>query len=391
MRLGKKLLDVASNFFEIEREEKPSRRTAPVDDTEMQSAPAEPAAPDPMFENSVDEGAQANQELDAYMRGMDGSGEYAAAEANEVMTAEAPSAEPPAPQYPATVEAVISVPAIFPPVSSEPEAEQEIATEPQFAEEEELPPSPEDSELMDDLATAISDSGEVNFERIFQSAKLPEARFTAEQAVNMLNALPENLPIAIKRKTVTATFAALGNPSGAEPNAIRADATGKRESLSVYLDALTSQTEQICRESQEEITHLEEQLLHHRERKAEAERKHAIAWEACRRQMGLMDEVMVFFNDETEEASPVLSRSSQAEEEAPAYDEDDLPAFLTNDNAYRLLGITGEAPSLEQIVEEGGFEVDASTLEAQAENAEADDRNDRRPRRRSGGATTATE
>lgn len=373
MRIGKKLLDVASNFFEIEREEKPSRHTPPVDSTETPLPPVEAIpSPAPAEQTPLEAGAQADHELDAFMRGMDGSGEYAAVEAEKL------SPETMAEQSPPLL------------AESEPEANPEIAAEAYFAAPEAVMPLPEDSELMEDLTTAINDSGEVDFERIFQSAKLPVARFTAEQAVNMLHALPENLPIAIKRKTVTATFTALGNPLGAEPDAIRADATGKRESLSVYLDALTSQTGQICRESSDEIARLEALLQQHRERKAEAERKHEIAWEACRRQMGLMDEVMVFFQEETEE-TPVFSRSSQADEETPAYEDGDLPPFLANDTQYRLLGITGEAPTIEQIVEEGGFEVDASALEAQAENAQ-DEEQQRRPRRRSGSdAATASQ
>jgi hypothetical protein len=353
VRIGKRLLDVASSFFEIERDDKPAEDAKAAAKQPNGAVTASNAEAEPKVEN----------ELDAYMHGMEAQGESAVATTE---TTEAPEAETPV---------VV--------------AEDPIVEEPAEV-------FPEDTELTQDLMVAIAEDGTVDFERIFRSSQVPTARFTAEQAVNMLTALPENLPIAIKRKTVKATLDALGSPMGAAPEAIAQDATLKKDSLTNYLNSVVAQADEISGQATAEIEQLEAEraevlaridaaLAEHQARKAAVEEKRAFAWDSCRRQIGLMDEVVVFFQENLEEpvnTAPVR-REVEPEEE---YADGELPPHLANDTAYRLLGITGEAPSLQQLADQHGLDIDVAAVEAAAENLETMDKSTRRPRRRRNGA-----
>lgn len=317
VRLSKKLLDVASNFFEIEREGKNGEKTPG-----SEGASEGTAYPSP-------DGDAATHELDGYLQ----------TNTVEAQPGDVETDEDTVVNLDDFATAILEAPA--------PEAVEDIA----------------DIEMDLDISSAVSEEGVVDFKRIFRHAGLPVTRFTAEQALSMLEGLPDNLPITMKRKAVKATLDALGEPMGAVPDEIRADAERKRDGIKNYIDTLTSRTEQVCQDVDTEIARLEAAIIEQRARRERAESLQVFAWDACRRQIGLMDEVAFFFQDnlnEVEQPKPAPVPVAEEEEQ----EEGELPPYLANDTAYRLLGITGEAPTLQKIAEDNNLDIDVAAIES---------------------------
>ncbi len=73
--------------------------------------------------------------------------------------------------------------------------------------------------------------GATDFSAIYRQANLPAAPFTAEQMLEMLASLPQELPLDTKRQTVKVTLGAMGKAIGATPETIVADASRKLAAL----------------------------------------------------------------------------------------------------------------------------------------------------------------
>jgi len=187
------------------------------------------------------------------------------------------------------------------------------------------------------LTDAISDEGDVDFDRVFKQYDLPKASFTAEQAMNMLQALPRDLPLRTKRVTVNTTLSAIGQVVGATPKDIVGDATRKRQHLDKYLEALSEEVTETTAATESEIERLQQEIAALRDKLRVVNRKRTAAIEVCQSRMHLFDQVVHFFD--YDEAT--LNKPAAEEEEAPV-DPDDMPAFMREDAVRRMLGINDE-------------------------------------------------
>src|SRR6185436_14386062 len=99
-----------------------------------------------------------------------------------------------------------------------------------------------------------------HFDEIYKKAGLPEVVFGAEQALDMISALPSELPIDSRRKTVSVTMSAMGKSMGVSPESVVADASRKIAAISAYADVLGNQTTEFIAGTQIQIAALETEI-----------------------------------------------------------------------------------------------------------------------------------
>src|SRR5262245_26620185 len=107
---------------------------------------------------------------------------------------------------------------------------------------------------------SVAPDGTIDFAAIYSQANLPPATFTAEQMLDMLGSLPQELPLETKRQTVKVALNALGKTMGATPESIVADATRKLAALNSYIENLNKQTGDFVATAEAEIAGLQAQI-----------------------------------------------------------------------------------------------------------------------------------
>lgn|GEM_PF-3834533 len=251
------------------------------------------------------------------------------------------------------VEAVIEKPEetlVAEPVAemvAEPVVAEAEPVEPEAVEELVATPRTELQEIVQEIEAAydplefVGRDGNVDFARLLKQANLPAVAFTAEQARKLITALPEELPIKVKRMTVQATLEAVNPNAKVDPKEVVADAVLKRVHIGQLRDNLTEALATGIQQRQDEMSHLQgemERLLNEmRSRistleteigREQSRKQHAET--LCDERIGHLEQVILFF--QTDEN--ILAASN-----APATEEDDVPPFMRDESVYRLLGM----------------------------------------------------
>ncbi|HVK05553.1 MAG TPA: hypothetical protein VM490_18910 [Armatimonadaceae bacterium] len=138
--------------------------------------------------------------------------------------------------------------------------------------------------------------GEVDFAAIYQAASLPGAPFTAEQTLEMLNSLPANLPLEMKRQTVNVTIAAMGKSIGTTPESIVADASRKLAALASYEENFTKQTDEFVAAAEFEISGLLQQVEEKRKAILDARQRQAEVVQKIEGEGDRLDDILEFFS-----------------------------------------------------------------------------------------------
>lgn len=142
----------------------------------------------------------------------------------------------------------------------------------------------------------VGADGRVEFGAIYAQANLPAAPFSAEQMLDMLQSLPAELPLAVKRQTDAVTLNAMGKSLGASPETIVADASRKLAALAAYAEALSKQTTQNTTTDEAEIASLEAQIAEKRQAIASAKQQQTQAVQVCAAESDRLDDVLEFFS-----------------------------------------------------------------------------------------------
>jgi len=138
--------------------------------------------------------------------------------------------------------------------------------------------------------------GQVNFTDIYKQANVPSAAFTAEQALDMINSLPADLPIEVRRQTVRVTMAAMGKATGVDAESVVADASRKLAALDSFADTLSAQTTAFISKTNQEISDLENQIASKKRTIDETNRHLTSAVSACEAESDRLDDVLEFFS-----------------------------------------------------------------------------------------------
>lgn len=157
-------------------------------------------------------------------------------------------------------------------------------------------PNLDQIQVQAEAGPAPAPGGAVDFAHVYTRANLVASKFTAEQAMDMINSLPAELPIEVKRQTVLVTMQAMGKATGVDINAVVADAASKLAALESYSDSLQTQTAEYLAQTQLEITQLENSISEKRKEIENTKSMLSKALEGCRGEIDRLDDVLEFFS-----------------------------------------------------------------------------------------------
>lgn len=138
--------------------------------------------------------------------------------------------------------------------------------------------------------------GQPDFEKIYASANLPAATFSAEQALELISSLPSDLPLEVKRKTVNVSISSMGKALGVTSESVVADASRKLAALASYSEALSMKTTEYVAATQLQIAAMEADIAAKKKGIEEAKRLHEQAIATCNTEADRLDDVLEFFS-----------------------------------------------------------------------------------------------
>lgn len=348
MDIAKKLRQVVTaNFIEIvrsEEDERPKKGTpalntvdslppvptrVPSDNSAEAQAAAEMKARQELDElnkmlEARDDVDQTVSPVEAVSETPEGD-EPAIAEAVEAPTADPVAIEAVEDTEDDTIEGVIAIP-----------VETEVADAEPIPVEAEAAPTPEPTPAFDPMAYVNSD-GTLDFPRFLKASNLPAVAFTAEQALKIITALPEDLPMRVKRSTVKATLQAVSPETVEDASDVLADAMLKRVHVGQLRDALAEHVEIEIRQRNEEIVRLRSELDRVSNEATEYQRRQKLFAESCENYINQFHQVVLFLQTEETNSQPVIQ----------TVEEDEIPPFMREDTVFRLLGINDSENSSE--------------------------------------------
>ena len=156
----------------------------------------------------------------------------------------------------------------------------------------------------------LSSEGTLDFPAIYQFAKVSTTSFTAEQTLDMLEQLPKEMPLEMKRQTVQVTLGALGTAIGTNRQSIVGDATQKRDTLQQFAEVQGKKTADYVSETESQIADLQRQIAQKEEQIATAKEKQERIGTLCDTESDRLESVLSFFGNEstpTLTVTPVVS------------------------------------------------------------------------------------
>lgn len=149
-------------------------------------------------------------------------------------------------------------------------------------------------------APPVTQDGKLDFASIYAQAGVTAAGFTAEQMLDLLASLPQELPLETKRQTMRVTLTALGRTSGASPETVVADASRKLAALHAYAEHLGEETTQLVSAAEKEIAALQLQIEEKRKGIQTAKLRLAEVTHGCDAEADRLDDVLEFFSLDVE-------------------------------------------------------------------------------------------
>ena len=162
------------------------------------------------------------------------------------------------------------------------------------------PPAPQD--LGQDLGLDGQDSpvdadGLINFERLYQQAKVVTVPFTAEQALDMLHNMPPGVSDDSRQQIINVTLSALGRSVGGTPEAIVADAVRKQAALQEFRRTRGEQLADLTSTAEARIADLQREIAQSQAVIEKAKHQYETLSEGCRAEESRLDTVVDFFSE----------------------------------------------------------------------------------------------
>ena len=145
-------------------------------------------------------------------------------------------------------------------------------------------------------SVVVGADGKANLPLIYEAAGIPVSNFTAEQALEIINSLPADLPLEVRRQTVKATLSAIGKTVGATPQTIVADATRKLAALEAYLESFGQKSAEFTKKLETDIATLEAQIQERRKAIESAHKRVEDLSKYCDSEAEQLDDVLEFFS-----------------------------------------------------------------------------------------------
>lgn len=158
-------------------------------------------------------------------------------------------------------------------------------------------------------SSAVQD-GQVNFAAIYQEAGVAPLAFTAEQTLDLIRALPAELPLSTKRQTLDVSLNTLGRAMNVSKEQVALDAARKLDALAAFEEAARNQRDQAVSATHARIQELQAQIEEERRKAGEAEAGYQVMLAQCEAQGDLLDQVQEFLT--LDQAPPIASQASPA-------------------------------------------------------------------------------
>lgn len=153
-----------------------------------------------------------------------------------------------------------------------------------------------DKVQVDGSALPSGEGNTLDFQTIYRAAKLPEAGFGAEQMLETLASLPNELPLETKRATVRAMLGTLGKTTGATPETLVADASRKLAALHSFVQFMEKKTGDSVAQNEKTIADLQAQIETSRTAMQNSRNELARMTQLCEAESGRLDDVLEFFS-----------------------------------------------------------------------------------------------
>jgi hypothetical protein len=156
------------------------------------------------------------------------------------------------------------------------------------------PPTPASAPTPADTDPVDAD-GTVHFDQVYAQAGVAPARFTAEQALDLLQ--DSGTDDAARRQTIK-VIAAFGKNVGATPDEIVVDATDKQDALQALLQHRGDALVELEATADAQIQRLQEQIDRVRTVRQQAQIQHDALTASCQAEIARLEQVRDFFRRE---------------------------------------------------------------------------------------------
>ncbi len=144
-------------------------------------------------------------------------------------------------------------------------------------------------------ADPVDADGTVHFDQVYAQAGVAPAKFTAEQALELL--AESGTDDAARRQTIK-VIAAFGKNVGATPDEIVVDATDKQDALQSFLQNRSDTLVEFQSKADEQLARFQEQMDRLRAVKEHAQAQHESLTAACQTEIARLEQVRDFFRRE---------------------------------------------------------------------------------------------
>jgi hypothetical protein len=201
--------------------------------------------------------------------------------------------------------------------------------------------SPEERFPLPGFARALREDGILDMAVIVGDTPIANVPISAEQAVEVLRSLPDDATPAHRYRAMKEALA--GDVDAVAPQVVT-DAAQKMVLLNRFLTNAQAENAAFRAVVDGEIARLEEQIGDLRELQARIGARSSATLTAARKRVDHMTGIIAFFDEfqAMYRFEQETGRDAYQESSTSAYpdSDDDSPAFLNDDNVYKLLGVT---------------------------------------------------
>jgi len=141
----------------------------------------------------------------------------------------------------------------------------------------------------------VGEDGSIDFAALYAQAHVPPAKFTAEQALDIIK---DCEPTDAARKQTIKVIATFGKNVGATPDEIVVDAADKQDALHSFLGARDDELVVFSSKADEQVAALLARVEQIKQMKEAATGQHALIQTACREEAARLEQVKDFFRQE---------------------------------------------------------------------------------------------
>ncbi len=157
-------------------------------------------------------------------------------------------------------------------------------------------PNLEEVQVDEEALPSTQPDKPLDFPAIYRAAKLPEVGFGAEQMLETLASLPQELPLETKRATVKAMLSTIGKTTGATPETLVADASRKLAALHSFAQFMSKKTNDSVAQNETSIAELQAQIEEKRSAILNARNELSRVTQSCELESDRLDDVLEFFS-----------------------------------------------------------------------------------------------